>query len=820
MKKISLFLILIMFNMAFISAVKLPIESWNGFGINTYSRYTIPGYEVYWGDDYISEVGMDAKSIAKMYKPYYSLGKAWDNFPEGEKPDLTYYRIIYGQDPYANNRSAYLIIYFNYYDIQCWTFVDHIYDAEPVFVWVENVGDLPSRVAYDSLCNWDHCTEVLRTYAWYPGHFQHDKIESVYTQSSSYFPQGKQNFSNFVRPPLGDYFAELNIKNIDENAFNGTHIKLRVPYSCNTFDLEYTNGKEFIDDNYTLTSLTDENLTNWYGKSPGTGNACGDSDVTKCIFSYDISDPFHGLFFEAHNVCEPKFVEPILQSKDITITNSQNTLYIDNVQVNDTDGNPMNGLWGDRFRIVIIDKDYYPEFINNSDHAKYDLTINLNPDFEFEREYDLVLNVNDNRFGHDEDKIKAYIDNGPPRFLIDGQDTPSWVENIFLNLILQIHEKANCTHKLNLITNDSSNFNFTWEVYPEDNFEYNISLDNLVDTLEGENYEFITTCEDDCDNKRINSIAFEVDACSLNLSTFNTSCLIDDSIVQYTIDNNNCRLQPHRNESIPKNKTYTFICDYDKDGFIGDISNINTTLKNVTLDKINNAYEFKENNETLLEFDFNLTEGKINLANLFIEKQNNESNYSYIIIKGLDLTSQNQTKTIYLDNILGGTGLCIKDEELTSISEISDACNGENETWVACSGNSEDYTCELVNNETQYKIFGLKHSGVKEQETYCGDGVCNGGEDYNTCSADCSAPVPPAPPSGGGGGGGSSSATKTPIPQINVTSNQTIGTTALINQTDDVPEDQIIEEEPKSFFRRIMDAYGAGDAGSVYIWGY
>ncbi len=209
-------------------------------------------------------------------------------------------------------------------------------------------------------------------------------------------------------------------------------------------------------------------------------------------------------------------------------------------------------------------------------------------------------------------------------------------------------------------------------------------------------------------------------------------CDDDDSLSMLFNDTSNCYALTNLTSDLENkpNDTISYLsCDYDDDGFIGNISDINTTLENIKITKEINETLIKlnENNESLIEFEFNLTDENINLANLFIEKQSNESTFAYMIIKGLDLTSQNQTKTVYLDKVLGGSGLCIKDEELLSISEISESCTGENETWIVCPNTDRDYICELVNNDTQYKISGLRHSGIKEQGTYCGDGICNGG---------------------------------------------------------------------------------------------
>jgi hypothetical protein len=60
---------------------------------------------------------------------------------------------------------------------------------------------------------------------------------------------------------------------------------------------------------------------------------------------------------------------------------------------------------------------------------------------------------------------------------------------------------------------------------------------------------------------------------------------------------------------------------------------------------------------------------------------------------------------------------------------------------------SDSYTSSNIYSERYYGI----EVDYDETGPYCGDGICNDGETYITCPADCSAPNPP---SGGGGGGG------------------------------------------------------------------
>ncbi|MBU2633927.1 MAG: right-handed parallel beta-helix repeat-containing protein [Nanoarchaeota archaeon] len=536
---------------------KLPIESWNGYGIREgklgegYSRFLIPDYEAYWGDNEVNGTGIAAEEIAEMYKPYYSLASL------NNKPLTTYYRIVKGKDPYANNRSAYLIIYFNYYKKQCCIYGDHINDAEPVFIWFENVGEKPYRVAYDfaePLSIKGHYVEVLRTYAWsdYSGFFNQEEIQQIYTQLSSYFPQGKQNFSNYERDN-GDSFAQLELKNLDDKNFNETHIKLRINNCWNSIDSGY-GSRNKIDGNYTLNPFTDGKLTEWYKEEKESKNVCGDLiDEETCIFSYDISDPFHGLFWENYNVCEPEFVSPVVSINNTEIGNSKHILHVNNLQVNDNMGGNMNGLWKDRFRIIINDSIHFPNLAENYNHSKYNLMFNIDSSLELEGNYDMYIEVRDNLENENSTMINAYIDNVAPRISLIYPDSLYWIEDITANLLFEIHEEANCSYELRFNGDGSSNSTLKFLI--ESNLKHNVTINYLVDTLENESYTLISTCQDGHDNQGTNSVEFEVDACKPNWISYNTSCFPSGEMMQYYVDDNSCRLQPHRNESVPKNIT-------------------------------------------------------------------------------------------------------------------------------------------------------------------------------------------------------------------------------------------------------------------------
>jgi len=195
--------------------------------------------------------------------------------------------------------------------------------------------------------------------------------------------------------------------------------------------------------------------------------------------------------------------------------------------------------------------------------------------------------------------------------------------------------------------------------------------------------------------------------------------------------------------------------DPDKDGdgkddasdpFIGDASSINSTTITPVVE-INGSTDLaqdfsglkeiviKNDNETIVEFRCNTSKDKLNFYNMTFEKQEGNSTGSFFI-RGLSLPD-GETKTVYVDRLSGEDYVCVRDQEIASITELpSSACDGAEETPVSCPGGSGAYTCSLVDDGNKFKVEGLSHSGVTES-TY----------------------TPPSSPStsgsGGGGGGGS-----------------------------------------------------------------
>ncbi|MBW2989600.1 Ig-like domain-containing protein [Candidatus Woesearchaeota archaeon] len=121
--------------------------------------------------------------------------------------------------------------------------------------------------------------------------------------------------------------------------------------------------------------------------------------------------------------------------------------------------------------------------------------------------------------------------------------------------------------------------------------------------------------------------------------------------------------------------------------------------------------ELLENNTLLIEFNFSFSNSSIlDLTNITVQK-NDEDSIGSLIISGISLDS---TKTFYLDNISDYDGVCVKDAETESISNISSTCKEEHETFVRCPGSARNYNCTI--NGTRLKVTGLNHSAVQQAD--------------------------------------------------------------------------------------------------------
>ncbi|PIY60318.1 hypothetical protein COY95_02375 [Candidatus Woesearchaeota archaeon CG_4_10_14_0_8_um_filter_47_5] len=202
----------------------------------------------------------------------------------------------------------------------------------------------------------------------------------------------------------------------------------------------------------------------------------------------------------------------------------------------------------------------------------------------------------------------------------------------------------------------------------------------------------------------------------------------------------------------------------DEHCFIDDGEGINSAdgLHHVTI---------KNSNDITVDFDYNFSEGFDWSAVKIMVNTTGAGSFS---ISGITLPA-NHTKNVTFPNVNNITSICIKDQGNVTVSQITARCQGTNETALACPGSKNGYTCTFTDaTNTSFLLTGLKHTAA-QQQTYCGDGVKNPGEEcdksnfgglscssygYNSgtlaCTASCTLSQAGCYNTGGskGGGGG------------------------------------------------------------------
>ncbi len=217
--------------------------------------------------------------------------------------------------------------------------------------------------------------------------------------------------------------------------------------------------------------------------------------------------------------------------------------------------------------------------------------------------------------------------------------------------------------------------------------------------------------------------------------------------------------------------------DIDNDGFddtndsligneslvnIEGLSSLNITVgQNETNGTFQDLQEivFYAQADKVMNFSHNFSEAPFDLSLIRIVKAQNS-----LVVNLSGLASR---KTLYLEDH-GYIALCVKDAEVGSISEMSAACDGENETdlssCIDSSATIDGIVC--IDEGAMISIGNLSHSAIRgtvpeEEESdlpastssrrtsrpsYCGDGTCNKYEDCASCAEDCGECMPAEPP--------------------------------------------------------------------------
>jgi len=135
------------------------------------------------------------------------------------------------------------------------------------------------------------------------------------------------------------------------------------------------------------------------------------------------------------------------------------------------------------------------------------------------------------------------------------------------------------------------------------------------------------------------------------------------------------------------------------------------------------------NNKTVMEFEHDFSEVlDLSSATLGI---NTATGYGSVVFIGYQ-----HNKTLYVSDINTDMDhVCVKDAELSSISEVSSGCSGTGEILLTCDNSTKSgYSCTKANNT--YRIEGLHNSAAREACTDIdGDGYYAEGGACGT--ADC-----------------------------------------------------------------------------------
>ena len=311
---------------------------------NERSRFAEPNLWVGTGINPVPGTAETAYDIANDYKP-------WLYNRTDQCPDTVYYRVVKGYDPYAGS-DAYVLQYFAYWRCQDCFGAWHEYDYEPIFIWVRNIGERPYRVAYDRMGDLldSHVHEIHRTHLWtsQPDGYYYFP-ENTCTNDKSCYPFGNVSYET---PGDADMYLETLYTSLWNN-WDGNHVRLGIANCWHTFDTDIS-GSDCGD--YTLSPLTDGELVTAYRLE--LDDTSGSDCCRLCgveAFKYDISDPFHGVFWEDHYHRRHDFptVSAAINSAGLTMVNGtlavDTSAYYDNSRAGGSSDMNLTGLWKDRF---------------------------------------------------------------------------------------------------------------------------------------------------------------------------------------------------------------------------------------------------------------------------------------------------------------------------------------------------------------------------------------------------------------------------------------------------------------------------------------
>ena len=115
--------------------------------------------------------------------------------------------------------------------------------------------------------------------------------------------------------------------------------------------------------------------------------------------------------------------------------------------------------------------------------------------------------------------------------------------------------------------------------------------------------------------------------------------------------------------------------------------------------------KIKYENKPKIEFEWDFS-NELNLSDLDIKTQQFSDNFGYTIVNGLEIE-----KTIYIDKkIEDSQAICIRDEHIEDIDEMTDSCSSSRETPLSCTGINS--ACTIIGDT--FVVSGVRNSAVKE----------------------------------------------------------------------------------------------------------
>ena len=182
-------------------------------------------------------------------------------------------------------------------------------------------------------------------------------------------------------------------------------------------------------------------------------------------------------------------------------------------------------------------------------------------------------------------------------------------------------------------------------------------------------------------------------------------------------DTNNC------NDNAGKPADTTTCCDNNHNGVAGNLTSFNSL--GMTLDLyindnipsetdvfspgVKKRIKFVDEDSVervWFEYSFN---SPLNMCGISIEKQPEFDKRGYLTVKGLS----NMEKRLSVDRLNSSSSyVCVKDAEVSDISEVSDNCDETNEREVKCDNSDTKHPCEII--EDTFIVQKVKNSAVIE----------------------------------------------------------------------------------------------------------